>query len=108
MGNAAERRHCHHQGEVSERQTDRHHDDGRAPNNTLCPNNNDPDTIILPFEDAAFDAVAAASNGFVKVGPKYFVPDCATSYLYANDSDYTTAAANSLAMQIAPYFVTNP
>ena len=52
---------------------------GRAPGNVLCSNNNDVDTIIPAFEDAAFDAVAAASDGFVKVGPKYYVPDCANS-----------------------------
>jgi hypothetical protein len=81
---------------------------GRAPGNVLCSNNNDPDTIIPAFEDAAFEAVAAASNGFVKVGPKYYVPDCATSYIYANDSDYTTAGANSLAMQVGAYYIAHP
>jgi hypothetical protein len=81
---------------------------GRAPMNMLCPNNNDIDTIIAPYEDAAFEAVAAASNGFVKVGPKYYVPDCQTSYIFANDSDYTTTAANSLAMQIATYYAAHP
>ena len=81
---------------------------GRAPNDMLCPNNSDVDTLVQPYEDAAFDAVAAASNGFIKVGPKYFVPDCATSYIYANDSDYTTTAANSLAMQIGAYYATHP
>jgi hypothetical protein len=81
---------------------------GRAPNNMLCANNSDTDTIIAPYEDAAFQAVADASNGLVKVGPKYFVPDCATSYIFANDSDYTTTAANSLAMQVASYYVAHP
>ena len=81
---------------------------GRAPNNTLCANNNDTDTVIAPYEDAAFQAVADASNGLVKVGPKYFVPDCATSYIFANDSDYTTTASNSLATQVATYYVAHP
>jgi hypothetical protein len=81
---------------------------GRAPGNVLCSNNNDPDTIIPAFEDAAYDAVAAASNGFVKEGPKYFVPDCANSYIFANDSDYTTTGANSLAMQLATYYIAHP
>ncbi len=81
---------------------------GRAPGNVLCSNNNDPDTIIPAFEDTAYETVAAASNGFVKVGPKYYVPDCATSYIYANDSDYTTTGANSLATQIATYYVAHP
>jgi hypothetical protein len=81
---------------------------GRAPNNTLCANNSDTDTIIAPYEDAAYQAVSDASNGLVKVGPKYFVPDCATSYIFTNDSDYTTSAANSLAMQIATYYVAHP
>jgi len=81
---------------------------GRAPNNVLCSNNNDVDTVIAPYEDAAFEAVAAASNGLVKVGPKYYVPDCATSYIFANDSDYTTTAANALAIQIATYYAAHP
>ncbi|HVZ75062.1 MAG TPA: hypothetical protein VHJ20_21920 [Polyangia bacterium] len=81
---------------------------GRAPNNMLCSNNNDPDTIIPAFEDAAFEAVAAASNGFVTVGPKYYVPDCNTSYIFANDSDYTTTGANALAVQIGTYYAAHP
>jgi hypothetical protein len=81
---------------------------GRAPNNMLCSNNNDIDTIIPAYEDAAYAAVAAASNGFVKVGPQYFVPDCANSYIFANDSDYTTSGANGIAVMIAAYYATHP
>jgi hypothetical protein len=81
---------------------------GRAPGNKLCANNSDVDTVIAPFEDAAFAAVAAASNGLVKVGPQYFVPDCETSYIFANDSDYTTTASNALAMQVATYYIAHP
>jgi len=81
---------------------------GRAPGNMLCANNNDIDTIIQPYEDAAYQAVAAASAGFVRVGPMYYVPDCNTSYIFANDSDYTTSAANAIAMQVATYYVAHP
>jgi hypothetical protein len=81
---------------------------GRAPNNVLCANNNDPNTVIQPYEDDAFQAVAAASNGLIVVGPKYYVPDCNTSYIYANDSDYTTTAANYIAKEIAAYYVAHP
>lgn len=81
---------------------------GRAPNNMLCPNNSDVDTVIAPYEDAAFEAVAAASKGLVKVGPKYYVPDCENSYIFANDTDYTTSASNDLAMQMAAYYVAHP
>jgi hypothetical protein len=81
---------------------------GRAPGNKMCANNSDIDTVIAPYEDAAFQAVADASNGLVKVGPQYFVPDCATSYIYANDSDYTTTAANALAIQLATYYAAHP
>jgi hypothetical protein len=81
---------------------------GRAPNNMLCSNNSDVDTIIAPYEDAAFQAVADASNGLVKVGPKYYVPDCETSYIFANDSDYTTTAANYIATEVATYYVAHP
>jgi hypothetical protein len=81
---------------------------GRAPNNVLCSNNNDVDTIIEPYEDAAYQEVAAASNGVIVVGPKYYVPDCANSYIFANDSDYTTTAANAIATQVAAYYVAHP
>jgi hypothetical protein len=81
---------------------------GRAPDNMLCSNNNDADTVIAPYEDAAFEAVAAASNNFVKVGPKYYVPDCENSYIFANDSDYTTSASNYLAMEMATYYLAHP
>jgi hypothetical protein len=81
---------------------------GRAPNNMLCPNNNDADTVIAPYEDAAFEAVAAASNGMVVVGPKYYVPDCENSYIFANDTDYTTSASNYLAMEMATYYIAHP
>jgi hypothetical protein len=81
---------------------------GRAPGNMLCSNNSDTDTIIAPYEDAAYKAVADASNGLVVVGPQYFIPDCATSYIFANDSDYTTTGSNSLAMQVATYYVAHP
>ncbi len=81
---------------------------GRAPNNMLCSNNNDTDTIIAPYEDAAFQAVADASNGLVHVGPKYYVPDCENSYIFANDTDYTTSAANYIATEVATYYVAHP
>jgi hypothetical protein len=81
---------------------------GRAPNNMLCPNNNDADTVIAPYEDAAFEAVAAASNGMVVVGPKYYVPDCENSYIFANDTDYTTSASNYIATEMATYYVAHP
>jgi hypothetical protein len=80
----------------------------RAPNNMLCANNNDPWTVVPPYEDMAFDAFTAASGGTVVEGPKCYVPDCATSWLFANDTDYTTKAAASLAMQIATFYVAHP
>jgi hypothetical protein len=81
---------------------------GRAPNNVQCANNNDKYTIISPAEEAAYQAVADASGGLVKVGPKYFVPDCNNSYIFANDTDYTTSASNALAMQLATYYIVHP
>jgi hypothetical protein len=80
----------------------------RAPNNMLCPNNNDVWTTVPPYEDAAYDAVAAASGGLVVVGPKYFVPDCKTSWSFPNDTDFTTPASNYIAMTIASYYVAHP
>ncbi len=81
---------------------------GRAPGNMLCPNNSDTDTVIGAYEDDAFQAIADASNGLIKVGPKYYVPDCQNSYIFANDTDYTTTAANSLAIQNATYYAAHP
>jgi hypothetical protein len=81
---------------------------GRAPNNMLCANNNDVDTVIAPYEDAAYEAVAAASNGLIKVGPKYYVPDCENSYIFANDTDYTTTAANYIATEVSAYYIAHP
>ncbi len=81
---------------------------GRAPNNMLCANNNDVWTVIPPYEDAAYAAVAAASTTFpIVVGPKYFVPDC-NSYEFANDTDYTTAASNAISLQLATYYMAHP
>jgi hypothetical protein len=81
---------------------------GRAPKNMQCANNNDKYTIISPAEDAAFQAVADASGGMVKVGPQYFVPDCTNSYEFANDTDYTVSASNALAVQLATYYMAHP
>lgn len=81
---------------------------GRAPNNMLCPNNSDVDTIIAPYEDAALQAVADASHGLIKVGPKYYVPDCDNSYIFANDTDYTTTASNYIATEMATYYIAHP
>jgi hypothetical protein len=59
-------------------------------------------------EDAAFQAVADASGGLVKVGPPYLVPDCNNSYEFANDTNYTVSASNPLAMQLATYYIAHP
>jgi hypothetical protein len=81
---------------------------GRAPNNTLCANNNDVWTVIPAYEDAAYAAVAAASTTFpIVVGPKYYVPDC-NSYEFANDTDYTVAGSNAIAQQLATYYAAHP
>ena len=81
---------------------------GRAPNNMLCANNNDVWTVVPPYEDAAFAAVAAASTSFpIVVGPKYYVPDC-NSYEFANDTDYTVAGSNAIAQQLATYYIAHP
>ena len=81
---------------------------GRTPGNVMCPNNNDKWTVVPPYTDMAIKAVADASNGLVKVGPTYEVPDCKTSYIFANDTDYTTAAANALAVQLGTYYAAHP
>jgi hypothetical protein len=81
---------------------------GRAPNNMMCPNNSDQSTVVGAYLDDAFQAIADASNGTVKVGPKYYVPDCNNSYIFANDTDYTTTAANYIAIEVATYYAAHP
>ena len=81
---------------------------GRAPGNMMCPNNSDPSTVVGPYFDDALQALADASNGLIKVGPKYYVPDCDNSYIFANDTDYTTTAANAIAIQNAAYYAAHP
>lgn len=81
---------------------------GRAPNNMMCPNNSDPSTVVGAYLDNAFQAIADASNGTVKVGPKYYVPDCNNSYIFANDTDYTTTASNYIAIEVATYYAAHP
>jgi len=81
---------------------------GRTPGNVMCPNNSDPSTVVGAYFDDAIQALADASNGLIKVGPKYYVPDCQTSYIFANDTDYTTTAANALAIQNAAYYAAHP
>ena len=81
---------------------------GRAPGNMMCPNNSDPSTVVGAYFDQALQALADASNGLIKVGPKYYVPDCNNSYIFANDTDYTTTAANFIAIQNAMYYAAHP
>jgi hypothetical protein len=81
---------------------------GRAPGNMMCPNNSDADTVVGAYFDDAIAAISDASNGLVKVGPKYYVPDCNNSYIFANDTDYTTTAANAIAIQNGAYYAAHP
>jgi hypothetical protein len=81
---------------------------GRAPNNMMCPNNSDPNTVVGAYFDQAIQAISDASNGLIKPGPKYYVPDCQNSYIFANDTDYTTTAANAIAIQVAAYYAAHP
>jgi hypothetical protein len=81
---------------------------GRTPGNVMCPNNSDKSTVVGAYFDDAIAALADASNGLIKAGPKYYVPDCNNSYIFANDTDYTTTAANALAIQNAAYYAAHP
>jgi hypothetical protein len=81
---------------------------GRAPGNMMCPNNSDPSTVVGAYFDQAIQAIADASNGLVKPGPVYYVPDCNNSYIFANDTDYTTTAANYIATEVATYYAAHP
>jgi hypothetical protein len=53
LENALQERHRHHQGKYPSAKEIDILTMGRAPNNMLCSNNNDVDTIIQPYEDAA-------------------------------------------------------
>jgi hypothetical protein len=81
---------------------------GRAPGNMMCPNNSDTNTVVGAYFDDAIKAIADASNGLIVPGPKYYVPDCQNSYIFANDTDYTTTAANAIAIQVAAYYAAHP
>ncbi len=80
----------------------------RAPNNMLCKNNNDPWTVVAPSVDQAIQTVADKSGGLVVVGPKYYVPDCNTSYSFPNDTDFTKSADTFIANTLAAYYKAHP
>ncbi len=80
----------------------------RAPNNILCKNNNDVWTVVAPTVDQAIQNVADQSGGLVVVGPKYYVPDCATSYSFPNDTDFTKSADTFIAQTLAAYYKAHP
>jgi len=71
----------------------------RAPNNQMCPSNNNPSTIVKPEQDQALQAVADKSAGMIKVGPKYFAPDCDS--FVTNNTNLTAAAATAIAPILA-------
>src|SRR5258705_461627 len=71
----------------------------RAPNNQMCPNNNNPSTIVKPEQDQALQAVADKSAGAIKVGPKYFAPGCDS--FVTNNTNLTAAAAAAIAPTLA-------
>ena len=63
---------------------------------------------VDPYIDPDASSSVRASNGLIVVGPKYYVPDCNNSYIFPNDTDYTTTAANALAIQNATYYAAHP
>lgn len=80
----------------------------RAPNNVECKNNSDPWTVVAPSVDQAIQNVADKSGGLVVAGPKYYVPDCATSYSFPNDTDFTKSADTFIAQALATYYKQHP
>jgi hypothetical protein len=77
----------------------------RSPGNMLCPNDNDPGTIVPGYVDQAIAAVAAESGGLVAVGPKIELPDCSW---WAGGTDLTGAGNTGVGQLMAAYYQAHP
>jgi hypothetical protein len=73
----------------------------RGPNNMMC--GTSPYTATTAAQDTAMQAVADASAGMVKVGPKYFVPSCA-SFATANNTNLNAAGAMAIAQMLSAVY----
>ena len=78
----------------------------RAPNNQPCPGNSSRNIAIAPEIDAAIQSVADKSGGLVKVGPRYYVPDC--SLFVMNITTLTDGGGARVAPQLIEYYNAHP
>ncbi|HEY2899718.1 MAG TPA: hypothetical protein VGL59_04005, partial [Polyangia bacterium] len=78
----------------------------RAPNNQPCPGNTSRNIAIAPEIDAAIQSVTDKSGGLVKVGPKYYVPDC--KLFLMNITTLTDNGGALVAPQLIDYYKANP
>jgi len=76
----------------------------RSPGNVPCANDNDPNTVVPPYVDAAIQTVADASGGLVTVGPKIEVGNC---NWWAGGTDLTGAGNTGAGQLLAAYYQTH-
>jgi hypothetical protein len=76
----------------------------RSPMNMPCANDNDPNTVVPPYVDAAIQQVADASGGLVTVGPKIELTSCSW---WAGGTDLTGAGNTGAGQLLATYYQTH-
>lgn len=76
----------------------------RSPGNMPCANDNDPNTVVPPYVDAAIQQVADASGGLVTVGPKIELTSCSW---WAGGTDLTGAGNTGAGELLAAYYQTH-
>jgi len=76
----------------------------RSPGNMPCANDNDPNTVVAPYVDAAIKQVADASGGLVTVGPKIELTSCSW---WAGGTDLTGAGNTGAGELLATYYQTH-
>jgi hypothetical protein len=76
----------------------------RSPGNMPCANDNDPNTVVPAYVDAAIQQVADASGGLVTVGPKIELGSCSW---WAGGTDLTGAGNTGAGQLLAAYYQTH-
>jgi hypothetical protein len=76
----------------------------RGPGNMACANDTDPNTVVPAFVDQAIATVAAASAGWVTVGPKIELGNC---NWWAGGTDLTGEGNTGAGQALAAYYQTH-
>jgi hypothetical protein len=76
----------------------------RSPGNMPCANDNDPNTVVPAYVDAAIQQVADASGGLVIVGAKIELTSCSW---WAGGTDLTGAGNTGAGQLLAAYYQTH-